>query len=424
MDDLAIRAEGLGKQYLLGETRHHTTLKEAIGRLAKAPLAKLRRASDVEGAEEDDSDRIWALRDACFEIHTGEVVGLVGRNGAGKSTLLKLLARIIAPTEGRAEIYGRVGSLLEVGTGFHPELTGRENVFLNGAILGLSRSELRRKFDEIVSFAGVERFIDTPVKRYSSGMYTRLAFGVAAHIEPEILMIDEVLSVGDAAFQRKCLDKMRDAASEGRTVLLVSHNLATLHALAGRCLLLEGGRIVMDGSPARVVATYLDTAGSAQQHRDLTATPRPLVVPKHRPWEFTGVRIETPAAEIGHQPLRISLSYRCRESVEGLRIRLAICHPNGTNLVSSRSLDDGREFRFEAGASGRVRVEMAAPKLMPGIYVLSLTANLGGRQEVDQLPDAIQFEALPGAQPSAGGTGVEQRGGSLGLHLPARWETD
>ncbi|HEX6106150.1 MAG TPA: ABC transporter ATP-binding protein, partial [Gemmatimonadales bacterium] len=217
MSDLAIRAEGLGKQYRLGRMERYPTLRDALVSAARRPFA---RRSDVGGPE-----TLWALRDVSFEVPRGEVLGVIGHNGAGKSTLLKILSRIAEPTTGRAVLHGRIGSLLEVGTGFHPELTGRENVYLNGAILGMRRAEIARQFDRIVEFAEVERFIDTPVKHFSSGMYMRLAFAVAAHLEPEILIVDEVLAVGDAAFQRKCLGRMEDVAHGGRTVLFVSHSL-------------------------------------------------------------------------------------------------------------------------------------------------------------------------------------------------------
>jgi len=246
-----INVEGLGKKYVLGG-RTHDTLRDRIADIVRSPLRRIRG-----GATADPAD-FWALRDITFSVKKGEVVGLVGRNGAGKSTLLKILSRITEPTTGRATIEGRVASLLEVGTGFHPELTGRENIFLNGAILGMFREEIRRKFDEIVAFAEVERFIDTPVKHYSSGMYVRLAFAVAAHLDPEILIIDEVLAVGDAAFQKKCLGKMKSVSQgEGRTVLFVSHNLASIRQLCPSAILLSGGRLQAAGPTQHVLDLYL-----------------------------------------------------------------------------------------------------------------------------------------------------------------------
>ncbi len=261
MSDLAIRAEGLGKTYRIGalKKQRNRMIREVITEAAVAPFRRARKllSGQASGAAELD-EVIWALQDLSFQIREGEVVGVIGRNGAGKSTLLKILSRITEPTTGFCDIRGRVGSLLEVGTGFHPELTGRENVYLNGAILGMTRAEIDRKFDQIVAFAETEKFIDTPVKHYSSGMSVRLAFAVAAHLEPEILLIDEVLAVGDVAFQRKCLSKMDQVAEEGRTVLFISHNMAMVDSLCERSILLEGGRLVDDGPTREVIDRYLE----------------------------------------------------------------------------------------------------------------------------------------------------------------------
>ena len=245
-----IKVQGLGKQYSIGtQGSAYSTLREVLTTKLRSPLSQRRNKSRDQ--------KIWALRDVSFEVNPGEVVGIIGRNGAGKSTLLKILSRITEPTTGRVELYGRVGSLLEVGTGFHPELTGRENIFLNGAILGMARAEIERKFDEIVAFAEIEKFLDTPVKRYSSGMYVRLAFAVAAYLEPEILLVDEVLAVGDASFQRKCLDRMKDVSHHGRTVLFVSHNMPAVTRLCERTILLDEGTILQDDQSQKVVSSYL-----------------------------------------------------------------------------------------------------------------------------------------------------------------------
>ena len=273
--DVVIRVDGLGKKYALHHEKaeRYTALRDVVARQARAAgrllnpftlAGQLRRAQrqTTEASEEE----FWALKDVSFEIRRGERVGIIGRNGAGKSTLLKILSRITEPTTGRVEIRGRVASLLEVGTGFHPELTGRENIYLNGAILGMTRREIRSKFDEIVDFAEVEKFLDTPVKRYSSGMYVRLAFAVAAHLEPEILVVDEVLAVGDASFQKKCLGKMEEVADQqGRTVLFVSHQMPMVASLCNRCLLLRDGQCVDDGKPANVILNYQNagTGGAA-----------------------------------------------------------------------------------------------------------------------------------------------------------------
>ena len=259
MSDIAISAERLGKRYRLGrKVVRHTTLGGMLASAAKAPLENFRRVRRMKQFDDvDGEDVLWALRDASFDIRHGEVVGFIGRNGAGKSTLLKILSRITEPSTGRALIRGRVGSLLEVGTGFHPDLTGRENTYLNGAILGMDREYVRRRFDEIVEFAGVERFIDTPVRHYSSGMYLRLAFAVAAHLEPEILIVDEVLAVGDASFQKKCLGKMNEVGKTGRTVLFVSHNLTAVRNLCSRVIMLRAGEILHDTEPEVAISAYL-----------------------------------------------------------------------------------------------------------------------------------------------------------------------
>lgn len=264
MNKVAIRVQGLGKQYRLGTLQTtYKTFREALMEALRVSFRWRREGLPVPRDGGDKPGRtFWALKDVSFEVKQGEVLGIIGRNGAGKSTLLKILSRITEPTEGKGEIYGRIGSLLEVGTGFHPELTGRENIFLSGAILGMKRDEIKRKFDEIVAFAEVEKFIDTPVKHYSSGMYLRLAFAVAAHLEPEILLVDEVLAVGDASFQKKCLNKMEDIGQGGRTVLFVSHNIGAIQTLCHRAILLDEGRIIQDGELAAVVQKYLNSGGS------------------------------------------------------------------------------------------------------------------------------------------------------------------
>lgn len=257
MTDIAIQVEGLSKYYRIGKRGGHLTLKDSLTRSCMRAFNLFR--DKKTGKSKAKNNYIWALKDISFEVKKGEIIGIIGRNGAGKTTLLKILSRITVPTKGYAEINGRVGSLLEVGTGFHPELTGRENIYLNGAILGMKRAEIDHKFDNIVAFAEIEKFLDTPVKRYSSGMYVRLAFAVAAHLEPEILMVDEVLAVGDTAFQKKCLGKMGDVAKEGRTVLFVSHNMAAISNLCKRCILFENGKIVMNDQTETVINHYLST---------------------------------------------------------------------------------------------------------------------------------------------------------------------
>ncbi len=307
----AIVVENLSKRYVIGHQRAHDTLRDRVSHGLRGAWSTLRRRTGPRL----ETEEFWALRDVSFRVEPGQVVGIIGRNGAGKSTLLKILSRITEPTTGRVQLRGRVASLLEVGTGFHPELTGRENVFLNGAILGMSRAEIRRKFDEIVAFAEVERFLDTPVKRYSSGMYVRLAFAVAAHLEPEILIVDEVLAVGDAAFQRKCLGKMQSVSqSEGRTVLFVSHNLASIRQLCGSAILLSAGSVQAAGPCQRVLETYqhglegapatsVPAPGPDQLERAYTTHVEietldgasRLVVPVGQPWRVrVGLKVVTP----------------------------------------------------------------------------------------------------------------------------------
>lgn len=310
MNDIAISCEGLSKQYRIGERESYKALRDVITNAAASPFRRLRSALDRRPKTDDGngsrrpssiarppspvigqpsadgavlgqspSATFWALDDVSFEVKRGEVIGIIGRNGAGKSTLLKILSRITKPTKGHAKIHGRVGSLLEVGTGFHPELTGRENIYLNAAILGMRKAEVERKFDEIVAFAEVEKFIDTPVKRYSSGMYVRLAFAVAAHMETEVLLVDEVLAVGDAQFQKKCLSKMKDIGREGRTVFLVSHNMSVVQALCTRALLIDAGSLKVDDDAASAVKTYLiDSSNSNSFVRPEQPSGQPTIV--------------------------------------------------------------------------------------------------------------------------------------------------
>jgi len=256
MSDVAIRIEGLGKRYRLGERAPYKTIRETITRAAGAPFRAL-GSQAVAKTPQKNSQYIWALKDVSLEVKRGEALGIIGRNGSGKSTLLKILARITEPTTGRAQIQGRVGSLLEVGTGFHPELTGRENIYLNGAILGMSKAEIRRRFDEIVAFSGIGKFLDTPVKHYSSGMYVRLAFAVAVHVTPDILLLDEVLAVGDHVFREKCYKKLHEIKASGTTVLLVSHDLTSIGSLCARAVWLEQGRVQADGSPSEIAKRYM-----------------------------------------------------------------------------------------------------------------------------------------------------------------------
>lgn len=328
-----IKVEDLSKQYRLGaENTYPDTLRDVLTGALRAPF---RRANGGK----DPSDTFWALKNVNFEIAPGEIVGIVGRNGAGKSTLLKVLSRITQPTKGRIQIYGTVASLLEVGTGFHPELTGRENIFLNGAMLGMKRAEIARKFDEIVAFSELEKFIDTPVKRYSSGMYVRLAFAVAAHLEPDILIIDEVLAVGDAAFQKKCLGKISSVAREGRTILFVSHNLVAVKSLCTRAILLKTGALVDDGDPAGVVSQYL---GAGRASRAETVWADPMHAPGTPAFRLHAVRLRNDSGEITselstREPFSVEIEYANLTEGSALGATVLLFNSDGVHVLSSLS---------------------------------------------------------------------------------------
>lgn len=384
MSDLAIRVENLGKRYKIGaRVRRHDTLRDAL-------MARVGRRTEDRGRKTDSrppspvpgqADTIWALKDVSFEVRRGEVVGIIGRNGAGKSTLLKILSRITEPTEGGADIYGRVGTLLEVGTGFHPELTGRENIFLSGAILGMRKAEIERRFDEIVAFAEIDKFIDTPVKRYSSGMYVRLAFAVAAHLEPEILLVDEVLAVGDAAFQKKCLGKMGDVAKEGRTVLFVSHNMAAIQGLCLKGVYLLSGKIGGMGEVQDIIRLYLGEAGSS----DVRFEDKPLKSARVRQVEDKLELVVEYALE--HEITIPSLGFVISDLLGN-----PIC---GTNPMSS--LLTTEQF-FSPKRAGSVRVIIDSPKLLNGTYRLSLWFG-NGRVDYFHARDCLRFDVVNMAGP-------------------------
>jgi homopolymeric O-antigen transport system ATP-binding protein len=332
-----IKAEGLAKQYRVGTSEpSYRTLRDAITGVAAAPFRLLSRFGRSSRGE-----FVWALNGVSFEAQPGEVIGIIGRNGAGKSTLLKVLSRITEPTLGRADLYGRVSSLLEVGTGFHPELSGRENVYLNGAILGMARTEIKRKFDEIVAFSGIEKFIDTPVKWYSSGMYLRLAFSVAAHLEPEILIIDEVLAVGDASFQRKCLNKIQSVSERGRTVLFVSHDMTAVTRLCPRAILLENGKILSDGLAHEVVSAYLlsglGTTAAREWHDPATA-------PGNDVARLRAVRVRREDGSITdsidiRKPVRIEIEFEVCQPGHLLTPNFHVFNEEGINVFNTNDLD-------------------------------------------------------------------------------------
>ena len=330
MSDIAISANGLGKRYKIGALMHQISLREHLTNALKAPVRWL--SPNGNGTSHGPRD-FWALRDVSFELRKGEVVGLIGRNGAGKSTLLKILSRVTRPTTGHADIYGRVGSLLEVGTGFHPELTGRENIYLNGAILGMGKGEIDRKFDEIVAFAEVEDFIDTPLKHYSSGMQMRLAFAVAAHLDPEVLFVDEVLAVGDAQFQKKCLGKMEEVSREGRTIIFVSHNAAAVARLCSRCILLQSGSVLKDGPIHEVMSAYLRSglAVTAMREWDLADAPGDQIV------RLRCVRVRSVEGEVSEtfdirHPVGIDLIFDVLEPGQSLTPNVHLFNEEGVNV--------------------------------------------------------------------------------------------
>jgi lipopolysaccharide transport system ATP-binding protein len=358
-----------------------------------------------------DERTIWALKDLSFEVKRGEVVGVIGRNGAGKSTLLKILSRITEPTEGQAHIYGRVGSLLEVGTGFHPELTGRENIFLNGAILGMRNDEVRRKFDEIVEFSDLERFIDTPVKRYSSGMYVRLAFAVAAHLEPEILVVDEVLAVGDAEFQRKCLGRMRYVSGTGRTVLFVSHNMAAVLALCNRVVVLDRGRRSFDGPTTDALNHYLSNARPAD-HWEIDSVDGRT---GSQVAKIVSVQFENDAGEkVGWVPMgdpfSIVLRFDCYHELDNLFFGIAVSDSMETRIFrlhTSESVGDGVKAR---GSGGLVRCRIPRLPLVPDNYTVTV-GIAKGTDTVDHLPRVASFSVVEADVYGTGKFPTRDRGG-------------
>jgi lipopolysaccharide transport system ATP-binding protein len=398
--DTIISVENLGKRYSLrhkGNREPYVALRDVIARQAVAPFKaireKMRIRTRVNGSHLNGSaypsshgsvENFWALKGVSFEVKQGDVVGIIGRNGAGKSTLLKILSRITEPTEGRIRIKGRVASLLEVGTGFHPELTGRENIYLNGAILGMSRAEIKAKFDEIVAFAEVENFLDTPVKRYSSGMYVRLAFAVAAHLEPEILIVDEVLAVGDAEFQKKCLGKMHDVATGGRTVLFVSHNMAAVRNLCHRAMLLSHGRLALLADVGECIAAYENsTSGS---HGSTWTRPPTL---RSGPLSYKSLSVDVE----GEQP-RLSLRIDFVLEGQGVHkpafVSFDITDASGGALMQALPVLEGFVYPQEGGQSFQVMVDL--PPLVPGQYWVSPWVGSHNTETLDMIHQCAAFE--------------------------------
>jgi lipopolysaccharide transport system ATP-binding protein len=408
--DTVIRVEGLGKRYRLGAAESAEHLRDRVASAARKAAGGFVQLLRGHVPHVSEPPTIWALKDVSFTVQRGAVLGIVGGNGAGKSTLLKVLSRITAPTEGRAEIHGRVSSLLEVGTGFHPDLTGRENTFLNGAILGMSAAEIRRKFDAIVEFAEVARFIDTPVRHYSSGMYVRLAFAVAAHLEPEILVVDEVLAVGDARFQRKCLGKMDEVARAGRTVLFVSHNLAAVQRLCTHALLLEAGRVVHEGEPRGVVARYL-SGGSRARYVAASRTGRAQVVeaelvagdgrPAARPHITDAIAVRMRVVLPGPTP--------------GLRCGIGVLAADGSTIFTS-NVDDVQVPMPSGPGEYTVMVTLPPDVLLAGDYHIA-TCLWTAADIVDLQEPAFSFTADTGDSVLYARDG-ERKGV---VHVPCTW---
>ncbi|HUW84344.1 MAG TPA: ABC transporter ATP-binding protein [Phycisphaerae bacterium] len=415
----AIHVEDLGKRYKIGvRAPDDQNFREALVGLLTAPVRRFRTLS--EHAEENET--IWALKEFDLEVQSGEVIGVIGRNGAGKSTLLKILSRITEPTTGRVELRGHVASLLEVGTGFHAELTGRENIFLAGAIHGMRRAEIVRKFDQITAFADIERFLDTPVKRYSSGMYVRLAFAVAAHLEPEILLVDEVLAVGDVEFQRKCLGRMREVAGGGRTVLFVSHNMVSIESLCNRAVLLEEGRKTMEGGPAQVIETYLASfrrsTGSVAL-RDRTDRSGGVHA------RFTDVHFYdadghiTASVPMGGE-LTVEAEFVCNQRLSRPRFLVLFINAMGQTIFHAKS-HAAVDVMPDAGKGGNVQCRFPALNLPPGMYSITLRLNDSVAQRVDGLEMAASIEV----------TEVDVYGTGRGAHepddvmfMPSEWAWD
>lgn len=396
MSEIAVRVENLSKRYLIDTRKeYHDTFRDHIVHSVREFLARKTssRSSGLHGATAEAAGHLsfstvtslWALKDVSFEIHQGEVVGFVGRNGAGKSTLLKILSRITEPTTGRVELHGRVGSLLEVGTGFHPELSGRENVYLNGAIIGMKKLEIDRKFDEIVAFAEVEKFIDTPVKRYSSGMYVRLAFAVAAHLETEVLIVDEVLAVGDEQFQKKCLGKMGDVAKEGRTVLFVSHNKLAIRNLCSRGLVMVGGRLHCDAPALSALEEYSrvwNAGGIGRSWKRAETAPIDGI-------GFDSIRVELD----GKQPyltLNCAVEFRVSQRVPDMFIAVDICDQFQTPIMQAVPI--GKPFIPGYPGVHKLALQIDLPPLVPGSYYLDFWVGPHYTQTAESIKQAVVIE--------------------------------
>jgi len=393
MSDIVIRSENLSKRYHIGERERYVALRDVLTRALKSPARIFRPQVRNGNGRNGRNEHVWALKNVSFEIGQGEVVGIIGRNGAGKTTLLKLLARITRPTGGFAEVRGRMGSLLEVGTGFHPELTGRDNVFLSGAILGMSKSEIRSKFDEIVAFAEVEKFIDMPLKHYSSGMQLRLAFAVAAHLEPEILLVDEVLAVGDAKFQEKCLGKMAYVAKEGRTVLFVSHNMQAVRQLCGRTILLADGGKALEGKSSQVIESYLRKVRASRTVAEVNRIISQLPPDPAFHLDYVDiVQDEQSGLEVvSGKPLEIVVRYDIFQEVSGLHVYFLLYDLEGTLLFES--LHNGDVDGIPTVSPGRYlsRATIPADFLANRSYELHINVGIHRVRTCIPQPSPVRF---------------------------------
>lgn len=412
MSHPVLQVSRLSKRYRLGEYSADTMLREAI----MGALAKLARR------QREQEQVVWALRDVSFEVQQGEVLGIIGRNGAGKSTLLKLLSRITYPTTGTLKVCGRVASLLEVGTGFHEELTGRENIYLNGSILGMKKKEIEQRLDEIVEFSGIEQFIDTPIKRYSSGMRLRLGFAVAAHLSPDILLVDEVLAVGDADFQKKCLDAMDGLRTSGRTVLFVSHNMAAVESLCSRCLWIEAGRLRADGDARSIVGDYMRTfarASVGMVNLENIESRTGNGDGRFTRFEFLNAARETTNLIRSGDRLTLRLHYRAYKPLRDLVVGINILTEYGTLLAANNNWATGDDIPFVEPGEGFADLEIDCLYLLPGRYYLSLWLGKWNNLH-DVLKNCIAFDVEP-ADYYGSGRGIESGFGLM--FFPSRWKS-
>ncbi len=406
MSETAIKVENLSKLYRISHLAKQKTIRDAVHHGMRLVWRRLRWKAHLNREE------FWAVRNVNFEVGAGEIVGIIGRNGAGKSTLLKILSRITEPTTGRITLRGRVASLLEVGTGFHPELSGRDNIYLNGAIHGLTRAEITRKFDQIVEFAEVSRFLDTPVKRYSSGMYVRLAFAVAAHLDPDLLIVDEVLAVGDAAFQKKCLGKIREVSSEkGRTVLFVSHNLASVRQLCSRAILMQQGSLVFDGLPGAAIAAYTQRDKAASDFRHIAGDGAARITAIAFPGSSGAESVSSIFGE-----MTIEIRYEAKPAAGNMEFFILIYSEDGECIAASFQSDSSSKVAARPG-EGKVSVTFKNP-FAPGRYMISAGIFDEYRQFHDWVEFAENFEVVPGF---ADGRAFDQRLGRISLN--ANWTT-